>query len=400
MRLEQRRGTPGRALLGSPEASAWLTQFSDFERGDAEALLESLTLVSGGQFEEFIRSRVEEVANSAGDRAVAAYCVRDVEKDEHKVPDRYFGDGVLERVRKDEPGSDWRCAHILKRLAGGIGNLFEHPTIEELSEIRPSTVLLIDDISTSGTNLGNFLYSFHSDPLLWSLYSAGCIRYEIVIHTLGINAVQGMRDRFAAYGGSQFLRKPPRITSSRTDMLIDGRRFRALLYDNRSRLPKVDKCRQRWNGFRGTMASTVFSHGCPNNVPSALWSPGPGLLGLFPGRSVPSKLLARFERRIGPDSSSGPGAALERSHGPLELRVVEALYRGRRTDRALYSYCGAERDKLAEVLELLGEKGIATADRRLTAEGLKAARLLSQKPSLESVDRNVSGFYYLRPGGQ
>ena len=335
---------------------------------------------------------VDDICNSH-DRPAAAYCVRDIEKREDKktlIP--YHSEAGIERVRTTEPGSDWRVAHFLFKSRSE--RLLEHPSLELLRAERVRTIILVDDVSMSGTNIGNFLSAFHGDPrgTLRSWYSMGLIRYHIVLHTLGAKARCGLNDKLIRNGCRQLVRDPPELHVCREEEGEFTEAAREFFEATKHMLSANN--RAHYLGYRKSLGRTVFAHGCPNNVPAVFWDSDGGIQALFPNRVVPTGLLPLFRSSV-LLSGSIPPTSLSR----WDLLVLREVKDGARTVRTVAGRTGLSLKGAEAIVLRLRRLGLVV-DVRLTPDGRRVVEADSE-PTKPKELAPTSEFYYRRSrGGQ
>lgn len=380
----------GSNLLGRDNCDEWLRSLPAAVHDAACIALSELTLVSADAYESAVRKAIDRIISSA-DSAVGLYCVRDVQKDGSGVPNDYHGSAVLDAVRTDEPGSDWRMAHLMFKLK--TDRVLYHPTMEELRAHRVHDIVVADDVSTSGTNIGNFMSAFHQNSTLHSWYSHRLVRYHIVLHTLGVKAIDGMKEKLREHGRRQLLRRLPTIHCVRHDAV--GFTDPSIAFFKETKRLLSAKHRNMWKGFKGSMGKTVFAHGCPNNLPAIFWDAEGSFVPLFPNGTVPAELLPAFTTV----DLAKEGLPLVAHLGPLDQLALRQLAAGARSCRAVAGRTGLELRHARDAVGRLQNLGLLDQDLLLTADGRRAADALEKPERATHGVARRSAFYYRRIEG-
>ena len=379
----------GATLLGTPEANAWLSSMPLIHRDAAQEALGELRLVSEDSFEFGVRELIGGI-QSQSVAPVALYCVRDVLKDIDGLPVSYHDGNTPERVRSDEPGSDWRIAHFLYK--GRSDKQLDHPTIDDLRNKKVRDIIFVDDVSMSGTNLGNFLSSFHRNYTIASWYSHRLINYHVVIHTIGWGALDGMYKQLAKARCKQLTRRRPIIHMRREEEGPYSDSSVAFFEDTRHLLS--NNHRRHPNGFKGSQGKTIFAHGCPNNVPPIFWDSQGSFSALFPNRSVPPSLLPLFRGENVEHNNVIRTNVLDFG----EQLVLRCILAGARNRRTVAGRTGMDLQTSARILERLRRLQLIDEDGRLTEDGKIAADVATKKVALPTLVP-PSKFYYPRRRG-
>ena len=378
-------------LLLTNRGLAWLDGFAPDDRESARRLVNGLTLVSLAAFDRTIERMVRAQANEING-PMALYAVREI------VPSRsYFDQATAGRRRKSklkgvdavgrgpDVGSEGYVAATLRHIARSDPDRFlNHPTVTEMRDKKCRAIIVVDDLIGSGKRTREFLDAIWIDRTIRSWWSLGYIRFKVVAYA-GTRA--GMhRVRRATYG--------PTIVIDRECPTFPGlpwpaqqRKLIARLCKNyASQTSKPNMAL----GYRDTMASLVFEHGCPNNAPAILWASRTKTSRwrpLFPNRSVsqdersvfPPEIARRDPISVLLDAGQPRLArtGLRSVHGEEQKRILTILAlvaKGVRRSEAFSFVTGLSHTNVERTLYKCVKWRFITRTYRITAGGLAEVR--------------------------
>jgi len=380
-----------RDLLLTPRCKRWLGQFAASDQETAERLVENLTLVSHSAFERSLT----ELIQAQGDELqgpVALFAVREVD------PAVSFFEqatvSVLAKTGKkiltaiapgSDVGSEARIAAMIRNIAKADGDKFlNHPTVEDMRSERCRAIFVVDDFIGSGKRVRDFLTAIWQDKSIRSWHSLRYIRFDVLAYSAtdkGLRVAQRSPGRpvVEIVRGCPTIYEMPWPRSARRAVTKLCKK-----YGPRTSRPKMAL------GFADTMASLIFEHGSPNNVPAILWAPETAKtdwLPLFPGRSVlgpeasafPPEITRRDPRAIlrgvGQKRLAASGALSRRGEaGATILVVLGLLAKGVRKTTAISYATGLSREDCARILERCIKWGFVTTLHRVTPAGLAELR--------------------------
>lgn len=334
----------------------WLNQFPLIEREVGRQLLRSLRLVSHTAFESAISKVLEDLFGEFPKENFALFDVTELEAEEE----------AAETPRRKAGSSSDRIRHFNENLTRVHGRRIRaHPTVRSMRAERIKNVVLIEDFIGTGKRVSSYL-RFTMKPSLKSWISFGWTKLWIVSYG-GLE--QGVRTlESKGYGlkqGHIRLATPAQPQAQYLSPLIHD--FCAT-YAKRTHRKKIPM------GFGGGGVATVFEHGCPNNAPVLLWSPGPKFKPLFPERGIPSELKPLFSQ----EDVNRPASVLwDRSQYRLALAMLHDPHRVRGQDSqwklllmlGLSSQAGWDDDRIASTL---GVPVAEVSDRRPEAYRMSA----------------------------
>lgn len=226
---------------------------------------------------------------------IALYAVRELEKTGDYFPDK---GRKPKAVLPGSVGSEGIVAQILSKFAGSRPNVRDHPPIKTLRAQRVRDIVLVDDVGISGTRIDKFLLGLMRESSLRSWASLGLITVHFVAYSITESARRKAELRLFRW--SRMARENrveihTHVSSLNGSCSLDERLLREA---ERlcSKYPKTlppQHAHARY-GYKHAMATTVFEHGCPNNVPAMFWVESKGWTPLFPARGIPGALCTAF----------------------------------------------------------------------------------------------------------
>ena len=164
-----------------------------------------------------------------------------------------------------------------------------------------------------------------------------------------------------------------------------------------------------WLGYKKTMASIVFEHGCPNNVPAILVEETNKWVGLFPDRTIvdttrsvfpsaiPQNANLRSLEGIGQKKVANSIRLMDRGvKGQIILTILALIAKGKHKRSTLCFATGLYNNACDAYLSRCIKWGLVSPQKRITPTGLaelKAAKRIGKvKP-----DKLVKGSDYYYP---
>ncbi|NJK31598.1 MAG: hypothetical protein HC927_03805 [Deltaproteobacteria bacterium] len=379
------------ALLSIDTASSycqdWLSQFKENEVAAAELLLKQLVIVSATEFEQWLRDVREQVRLNFP-LPVAAYAIRSIGDDE-----ALFVDSETSPKRASGPiGSEGRIANVIKRWHADRKNvmIYDHPSIATMRNAKVRAIVLLDDILGSGQRAIKYVGQFLAHKTIRSWISGQQIQRIVVVTFASMPKGRALWERF--------IKKLPQsqrgvlhhCADYHAPSLLDELSSEAqetiknLIENKRAKVPRNN--RLYLFGYKKSMGSVIFEHGCPNNVPALLWSDSkPYWSALMPNRIVPEGLLNSGKSLVDhePDCESiSLGSSLTVSQRVPEWRgFLNQLVRGVRSTVKLSHYLKLRQTTVCKKLDILRELHMIGPDLRLTSSG---RRLLEEAKDSES----------------
>lgn len=398
--LDKSYMNPNRLLL-TQRGTKWLDQFDLEDRESARRLIGGLTLVSSRFFDIAIKDLVQAQVDESS-QPIALYAVREVDNSssifeqenstlgEDNSSSKRFIDAI---GRGSGIGSEGRVAALIKQISRANGKHFmDHPNLNYMRERKCRVILLVDDLIGSGNRINEFLHSIWLSPTIRSWVSLKLVEIRIIA--------------FAATElGKKRIMERGRVKSISANR--DCPTFRTLPWSKFYRDSCISLCEkygcvafspQFSLGYRNTMASLVFDHGCPNNVPSILWARGARNRSwnpMFPNRSVGEKehsvfppeitnrepvsvLLDAGHKRLAKSSLVGKAEP-----GRTVILLLALIAKGQRKNEALTFGTGLSNRELEEELRRCMESGWISTSRRITRDGV--AELRTARRRVESL---------------
>ncbi len=376
-------------LLYTNLGQKWLAQFVGADQDIAERIIDSLTLVSHSEFLREIQKALEQEATGPKQPA-AIFAVREIDPSTSYFAQviRKPNGEVLPLLDVSDVGSEGEMAFAVRQFCKPKPKLrLNHPTIAKMRKAKVRKIILVDDVIGSGKRVTDFLDALWKVASLTSWHSLKYIKFVVVSYSGTRSGCRQVR-RHKCKPEIRVTRPCP--TFSRMPIkeeLRDAIRFVCQKYGNQTSKPHMSL------GFRESMASMVFEHGCPNNTPSILWAPSTPKnpwVALFPNRTIGSAEKSVFPveiaRRdplvtlleVGQEKLAKSDTFDRRSETGTQIILTLALIaKGQRRIEALSYAIGLDGKKCVDVRNKCVEWGFLTKSYRLTKRGsaeLEAAR--------------------------
>jgi hypothetical protein len=257
---------------------SWLENFQPEERHAAELLINSIRVISSTSFRAYLTELLTQSV-SEFQAPVVFYPVRELPsylpgvlnplKRKVEVELTPDGDAIplfpLDDPFEPLPGSEGIVGNIIRDVIGHWPNyaVASSPkTLQKLREVRPRTILLVDDYSGTGTRVTDYVDSWMRNPTIRSWYSYGLIRFHVVLITASGAALEKMK-------------RHPRITGIKYRERATDFSTATWSDDERNKITAL--CTKyaynsRWEfGYKSAAGLLVMQHTVPNNLPAILW---------------------------------------------------------------------------------------------------------------------------------
>ena len=395
-------------LLLTKRGRDWLSGFRRADWDIARRLVDGLTLVPHAAFSRAVEDLVRAEAE-VSDGPIALFSVREIKS--HKP---YFDQATKGRYRAKnvgtvdavgrgaDIGSEGLVSNLLRNIqrSESEDKFLSHPSIRTMRSHKCRKIVLVDDLVGSGKRVTTFLESMWQERTIRSWWSLDLIRFVVIAFA-------------ATDAGTRLLKRTacsPNVVADR-----DCPTFHELPWPSQMKKKIVRLCstysketnkRHMSLGYRDQMASLVFEHGCPNNVPAILWAQSADNRSwqpLFPNRSVtadqgsvfPPEIVRRDPISVlveagQPNLARGvlPGM---NSTSPRAIWVLLALIaKGIRRNSALSYATGLSNAELElELVNCMGW-GYLTSTRRITSAGLAELHHARRLPRVKLKDAEVA----------
>ncbi|MHB0777095.1 phosphoribosyltransferase-like protein [Halomonas sp. WWR20] len=376
-----KRDRNAEALLYTERGQEWLAQFGAVDQEAARKIVTSLTLVSHSEFERVIQKGLESTSADY-EHPLGFFAVREVDPREsyfERFTDPDSGK-ISALVSGTDHGSEARAAAIIRNYCKTDSeHLLNHPSLDQMRQSRCRTVVLVDDFIGSGKRTAEFLSSLWVDTTFISWIS---------LHYINIVVV--------AYSGTDGGIKRVGRHKTKPDLVIErdcpsfknmpwGQSLRDSVMDVCKRYARRTCANRYWGGFGKELATLVFEHSCPNNVPAILWAPPTTKKPwkpLFPNRVIMAGEKSVFPPEIGRGDSlvtlldvgqkrlASSGQLVRRGiNGELILLMLALIAKGQRRQSALSFATGLNRKACAQIIQRCVKWGFLTPSLRLTERG-------------------------------
>ncbi|CAM8665651.1 hypothetical protein MCEMSEM18_01411 [Comamonadaceae bacterium] len=375
----------------------WLNQMDELDRPVASQWLDDLRLVDSQSFNQKLRKFVHERASKvSGGRPIALYVERELAQRKGlsqfafwqkntknpitgKRALRSFGPAVKfkllasQRTTRPEAGSEAIVANLMTGLQRAHRKeYYLNAGPDEFRRRSIRTVFVVTDFIGTGDRAWKFLNAFWRMPTIKSWRSTGLVQFHILAYSATAEGVAHVRSH-PIQPEVHWLAPCPTIRTLYTES--DANRIKEVLvkYD------PVDKHPIDSLGYRGQGAMLIFSHGCPNNAPRALYKADSDWIPLFVGRSNTLPIfnnqdsLEKRERAFALLHTGRRSMVLSSAawtgDGHERLLVLAALKSGHRFRERVAEVTGLDLSCVDAAMDSLKALGWVAASGVLTAEG-------------------------------
>lgn len=385
MRVPSRTLTPA-AIEASPEARAWLDQFSSKDRLTALSLLTHLRFTSRDAFSNWLLIAV--LAFWEG-RPCGVYSVRKLDGNRRQLWDHRGC--VIERPGRSL-GSEDLADSLVSNATRTQERLYNHPSLPELRDRQIHDVILIDDSIGSGERVSTYIRAMLASKTFLSWWSFGFIRFRIFSFARTREAEKAILD--AIPGSDHGKRVHPKSSKIGFDSHIvyskdslhvrwgDGYRAILRLCDSIEAIPEWFR-----RGFGGVMSNTVFDHSVPDNIPGVLWYTNDEWSPIFPQRAVPRWMVDALDGRSARFEAVEEHRVMKEF--PMMFGLLRLIKRGVRRRFTIALEMEADNDAVGSLLDIARASGLITPHNRITAAGMGLIRGAESREPVTRSDRTL-----------
>lgn len=392
-----------RNLLLTERGKLWLEQFEPEDKETAERLVSHLTLVSHSEFKRSIQKLIETETGNNED-VVAFYAVRELEGKTDFFTEVCDKDGQVQALSQgNDHGSEASIAHLIRTFCKTEPRLLNHPNLDEMRQKKCRTIILVDDFIGSGNRVCDFLDAFWRHPSIKSWHSLKYIKFIVV-----------------AYSGMEAGIRRVETHNINASVILEREcpSFKDLPWRPKYKTEAVELCREYGKktckkdfplGYKNTMGSMVFEHGCPNNVPPMFWADNKKWHALFPHRSVLSNEKSVFPQEItrqdskltllnaGQKKIAVSGSLSRRGEaGETVLLILALIAQGQRKQSTLSYATGLNKKDCARIIDRCVKWGFISQTKRLTPKGsaeLQTAKRFEKISKFKLPERGEDYYY-------
>lgn len=279
-------------LSKTARAAKWLNQFEVDDRGTAEALLDSVRFLQGGEVITGIRRSIEKLLENRQERFPIAIVpiisledmLRADEIDDDAELTAFCGFNPAQPIAND-PGSEALVAQLIReiRKASPSASIFSGPlTIEEMRASKVRTVLCVTDYIGSGQQVLDYVDTWCRNRTIRSWRSFNWLQIGVISYA-ATSAGKRAVDTSPYIDFLEVTEIAPSVRELKFSSTEAKIKEVCRLYAKRGKLwPAL--------GYRGSAGLFASSFSIPNNLPAILikksnkWEP------FFDGRSVSTSL--------------------------------------------------------------------------------------------------------------
>lgn len=352
----------------SLEIQKWLQQFSPGDVNTAKSLLCHLKFVTRDQYSNWLLSKL----NGFAGNKYAVYAVRKFEKG---VTTLWSDNGQVRDRPAKALGSEDFVGSLIEDASRRKEEIFvSHPSLSVLRSEKIRDILLVDDSIGSGKRVSDFIQLMTNCRTFNSWWSYGFIRIHVLSYA---RTIESEKRILSSLSGSDHGKRKYRISEKirfHGDSVYDshnlqkrwGKSF-GLILDLCGSLKKIRKDRRK--GFGNVMASLIFYHSVPNNIPGMLYCDTKGWIPLFPDRCVPTWMINMLEHKSRKAQSIKHARKYKLTVNDEERQVLFNIKKGIRTKASMARRLDCDLDIVSHLLEKLVNFDLITADYRLTKAG-------------------------------
>lgn len=400
-----------RKLIHTDQGVEWLAQFDPLDQEIAIAIANNLTLISHNEFERNLVKKIASVVqNIAG--TVALFAMREMEKTNNLTTPYYEQAKICDDGISVSPlsvtadiGSEGRIASIIRQFCKKDKiNYLNHPTLEHMRSLKCDAIICIDDFIGTGGRAHEFLDSLWKEKTLVSWHSSKHIEFHVVAYS-GIDRGIERAHQHKSKPLIHIYRDAPTFYSLPWS---EGRKEAVFELCEKYGAKANKKRKHMWLGYKKSMSSIVFEHGCPNNAPGILVEENNGWLGLFPDRTIadttrsifpneiPQKANPLSLERVGQKKlANSPSLMKAGDKGQIYITILALIAKGKNKRPTLCFATGLSNDDCDACLAKLINWGFVSPQKRITPTGLaelkSAKRIGIVKP--EKLEKG-SDYYY------
>lgn len=396
-----------RKLIHTEQGKRWLAQFGLLDQEIAIAIANNLTLVSHNEFERNLISKIAEVS-AIVDGPVAFFAMREMSKprkitryhhvDELTIPYEIEvaipfyeqvtickdGLSVAPFAATADIGSEGRVAAIIRQFCKRDKTKFlNHPTLEHLRTTKCDAIICIDDFIGTGGRAHEFLDTLWQEKTIVSWHSSNHIKFHVIAYSGATEGIERTKKHKSVplvhiYRDAPTFYSLPWSKGRKEEVFNLCRKYGEIAGKRR---------RHMWLGYKKTMVSMVFEHGCPNNVPAILVEENENWVGLFPKRTIADTTLPVFPNNIpinpSPESLEEIGQKKlaktvelmrQGDKGQLILTILGLVAKGKHKKATLCFATGLNNVDCDAYLSECIEWGFVSPQKRITSTGLAELR--------------------------
>ncbi|MCD7982711.1 MAG: hypothetical protein LUG19_00465 [Desulfovibrio sp.] len=270
----------------------WLSQFNDFDRPIAKALLSELRLISNAELETILEQLLLNIAKRYTKGKIAVFPVLEdaLENYAQKKPSpkgiHFRGKYAKSAIRPRRlAGSSMKTAYFISNISKKHKKLFAaRPTYKCMATQKHQAIVFIDDIIGSGERIKTFWRDYVSNKIKsWLSYDLCDIYFISVAATA--KGIQNISKCCRGIKKTEFLHElynPTFKDKEEVKKLCSSYKT----WDNSDDLNKDSQF-----GYKNSMCNIIFEHKCPNNTPAILWADSKKWSALFKNSTVSKEVF-------------------------------------------------------------------------------------------------------------
>lgn len=268
------------SLSETSEAKEWLAQFDKKDVQTAKLLLDGLVLITYSELRKGFYNAFSQFLELHNDVS-AVFCAREPQKNDGVfIPYWVDKEKNPEKIKASSSsgiGSEGILAELVRDLvAENSDRLLDHPSISKMKNTKCRHLIIIDDISGSGSRIISFLNWLTENPTIKSWLSYKWIDIYVICFAITdsartkLNCNKLLKNHFMyAY----FLDKN---STCYTKKELNSIKQLCNRYTASRKLAKDFAF-----GYKNSFALIVFNYTCPNNLPAILWQESDNWYPLF-----------------------------------------------------------------------------------------------------------------------
>ena len=350
----------------SPEIRDWLSQFPAESQPLAKLLLSHLKFISRDDYSRWVIQTILSFLDK--ESTFALYSVRKLNI--QKTSPYYWGENkeAIYRPGTSQGSEDLVYSLISNLVRQNSKFLLDHPSLDELKDIKVRNYILIDDSIGSGDRVSEFINSMLKHPTFFSWWNFGWINIHIVsfsrFHEAEKKIIMNIRGKDNA---KQKIRKSSKI-KFHSELVYYQNWIKSRWGENYEQL--IELCKNQtqilpWArlGYRKVFSDIIFYHSVPNNTPGIIWFEAPNWKPLMPQRSVPTWLVNLLEMNDKINISAPISDEL--------LNILRLIKRGIKKPSSISQRLAVDVKYANNLLSHIKNMGFTDENTRLTHRGLE-----------------------------
>ncbi|NTU58607.1 MAG: hypothetical protein HGB00_06760 [Chlorobiaceae bacterium] len=373
-------------IESSAEIQSWLKQFKADHQAGAYNMLLNLIFVSRDEYSQWLIRQLNSLDSSN------IYGIYSVCKTDDSIKSLWDANGeIIDRPGEAMGSEDLVQSVVANFIKNQSGQFFNHPSIFEIKKLKKFCAIFIDDSIGSGDRSAEYAIKFFSQKTIRSRWSFGNIRIKILSYSrfqdsecVILNAIPGSNHHCRKHPKDSKITFLSQYCFNSNNLAQRWGKYSEQIINTCNSVKVIPNCRRK--GYKGTMASIVFYHSIPNNIPGPLWFENEYWKPLFPRRVFPEWTTTLLETSA--DQLSFVYRK-ELSLSPQLIQVLQCYKRGIRKKSSVVFVTGLDNAVIQSVTTRLYSAGLITDKCSLSKAGQEFIRQQKELNSSAIYDHSL-----------